>query len=342
MLNANNITWDAAGVHVPTATVTRATAVPASSTSVSSPAAGHRSGTTVTVTCIGSFSGASRSITYQMTVQGGQWTLPDYGIATKGAISMSGIATISGANNPHEGSILSATTSVQNAISMDGIDHITGNVVVCNSAGKISKTGIVTIDGTQTIGAPQPDWPAVDISPFTPSATNVRTSGSSSIITLSNIRIPPNTNPTFSGITTINGVVYIQSPNKVTFQGDITLTGVIVCDKPATPSLTANQVIFSGNVTTYGVENLPAGSQYDALRTQTGSFLLAPGFAVSFTGNSTIVNGCMVADQFTFTGNSGGRIKGGVVGLGDNLMNIVGQCAPGHRQERRHRPTRRA
>ena len=102
------------------------------------------------------------------------------------------------------------------------------------------------------------------------------------------------------------------------------MTGVIVCDMPASPNLTANQVKFTGNVTAYGVENLPAGAQYDGLRTLTGSFLLAPGFDAEFTGNSTVVNGVMVASQFGFTGNSGGRIKGGVVCLADSSFRLTG------------------
>jgi hypothetical protein len=324
MLNANNITWDSSGIHLPTATVTRADGSSGQCDITINPSGGAFTSTTVTVLSVGRFGGASRTANYRLSVDQGPWTLPNYGIATRGAITMPGNATISGANNALEGSVLSGTLSVQNAVTLPGIDHITGNLVVCNSAGKISKTGIVTIDGQQTIGTAQPNWPQVNISAFTPSANNVRTSGSSSIITLSNIRIPPNTNPTFSGITTINGVVYIQSPNKVTFGGNLTLTGVIVCDTPTTPNLTTNQVIFSGNVQSYGVESLPVGSQYDGLRNLMGSFLLAPGYAVSFTGNSTIVNGCMVADKFTLTGNSGGRIKGGIFGLGDNLMTLGG------------------
>ena len=213
-----------------------------------------------------------------MTVQGGQWTLPDYGIASKGVIQMTGNASISGANNNHEGSVLSSTTSSQNAIQLTGNINISGDVVVCNSAGNVSKTGNISIGGTQTIGSAQPDWPAVDISMFTPFATTTRTSGASGTITLSNIRIPPNTNPTFSGGTTINGVVYVQSPNKVSFTGNVTLTGLIVCDTPTTPSLTNNLIKFTGNVTTYGVDSLPTGSQYDGLRTQTGSFHPGPRF----------------------------------------------------------------
>jgi hypothetical protein len=279
--------------------------------------------TTVTIQSIGLFGNASRTVTYNLTVQRGQSILANFGIASKSAISMTGNASVAGANNPAEANLLSATYSTTNAIQLTGNINLAGDAIVCNPLGKIRTTGNVTIGGNQIIGAQEPQWPTVDITPFTPYATNVQSGGSSASITLTNIRIPPNTNPTFSGNTTINGVIYVQSPNKVTFSGNITLTGVIVCDPPATNDLTKNQINFTGNVQSYGVDSLPTGSGYDTLRTLTGSFLLAPGYAVSFTGNSTIINGCMVANQFTFTGNSGGTIKGGILCLADTPFTMT-------------------
>jgi hypothetical protein len=317
MLNANNITWDVSGVHVPTAIISRGDGSSGQFDMVLQPSGGAASGTIVTVTCVGRFGGASRSITYHMETQGGQWQLLDGGATVKGDIDISGNTTISGANNAAEGSLLSASTA-KNAIKLSGNVGISGDVTVCNTAGAIKASGNVSIGGDRVIGAPEPDWPIVDISSFTPYATQTRTSGASGNITLSNIKIPPNTNPTFSGNTTINGVIYVQSPNRVTFSGNLTITGLIVCDEPAIDDLANNSLSFSGNVTINGVQSLPAGSQYDGLRNQTGSFLLAPGFAVSLSGNSTTINGCLVADQFTFSGNSTARIKGGIVSLGDN------------------------
>jgi hypothetical protein len=280
--------------------------------------------TTVTIQSIGLFGNASRTVTYNLTVQRGQSILANFGIASKSAISMTGNASVAGANNAAEANLLSATYSTTNAIQLTGNINLAGDAIVCNPLGKVKTTGNIHIGGNQIIGAPEPQWPTVDITPFTPYATNVQSSGSSGNITLTNIRIPPGTNPTFSGNTTINGVVYIQSPNKVSFTGNVTLTGVIVCDTPTVPDLTKNYVKFTGNVQTYGVESLPAGGQFDGLRSLTGSFLLAPGFAASFTGNSTIVNGCLVASQFSFTGNSGGRIKGGVICLADSQFTMTG------------------
>ena len=104
------------------------------------------------------------------------------------------------------------------------------------------------------------------------------------------------------------------------------LVGVIVCQEPAVDNLKTNNLHFSGNMSTSGVENLPADSQYDGLRELTGSFLLAPGFSVRFTGNFNTINGCMVASEFEFSGSAGGRIKGGVVNLRDSPFQMTGNA----------------
>ncbi len=324
MVTINGITSSVnTGVVLPTITVTRPDGQSGALSITVKAAGGALDNTTVTITSTGQFGGASRTATYNMTVQRGQTVFGQYGIASKSAIVMTGNSSITGANNPQEANILSDTYSTTKAIQLTGNVSLAGDVDICNPYGQISKTGNIHIGGQQIIGAPEPQWPTVDITPFTPYATNVQSSGASNA-TLTNIRIPPNTNPTFSGNTTIQGVVYIQSPNKVSFTGNVTMTGVIVCDSPATPNLSANQIKFTGNVSAAGVDSLPAGSQFDGLRTLTGSFLLAPGFAASFTGNSTIVNGVMVASQYSFTGNSGGRVKGGIVNLADSSFTLTG------------------
>jgi hypothetical protein len=313
------------GVILPTITVPRGDARTGTLNMVIRASGGALDNTTVTIQSTGRFGGAMRTATYNLTVQRGKTVFGDYGIASKSPIQINGNASVLGANNHAEANILSATYSPNApAVQLVGNIHCGGDVSVCNPDGRISKTGNITIDGAQNIGAPEPQWPTVDITPFTPFATNPQTLGGSNV-NLRNIRIPPGTNPIFSGNSTLSGVIYIQSPNRVTFTGNVIVTGVIVCDTPTVPNLANNYVKFTGNVQTYGVESLPAGDpQYSGLRSLTGSFLLAPGFDAEFTGNSTIVNGVMVASQFGFTGNSGGRIKGGVVCLADSSFRMTG------------------
>jgi hypothetical protein len=326
MVATNSIATTANGVTLPTITLTRADGGTGTVNLNVQASGGATDDTTVTIRAISHFGSASRSATYNMTVQRGRSVLRDYGLASKSVVQMTGNAQILGANDPAEGNVLSATYSATNAIVLTGNIQIAGDAAVVNPAGRISKTGNVHINGNQIIGAAEPEWPQVDITDFKQYATNVYSGSGSGNLTLSNIRIPPNTNPTFSGNLTVRGVVYIQSPNKVTFSGNCTLIGCVVADQPAADNLNANQIKFTGNLSTAGVENLPADAQYDGLRDLKGSFLLAPGYSAQFTGNFNTVNGCMVASEFKFTGNAGGTVKGGIVNLRDSSLQLTGNA----------------
>jgi len=322
MVNAAGITWDSSAVTVPAITLARADNRSGTVNITIAAAGGVLDHTTVTITSTGQFANATRTATYNMTVQRGHTALDDFGVASKSSITMGGNADIRGANQADEGSILSATYSTANAIQGNGTPYISGDACVVNPNGHIAM-GNGTVGGRELIGVEEPQWPQVDQDVFSPYATNTCTSGGQNI-TLSNVRIPPNTNPTFSGNVTILGVMYVQTPNKVTFTGNCTITGVIVCQTPTVDNLTANSVEFKGTVDSSPVENLPAGSQYDGLRDLTGSFLLAPGFSVSFGGNFGTINGCMVASKFSFSGTAGGTVKGGIVNLRDSSFSLRG------------------
>jgi hypothetical protein len=326
MLNTSAITSNSSSVTLPAMSLTRADGASGQVNVAIQASGGSQDNTTVTIRSTATYGAASRSATYNLTVQRGSTVLNNFAVASKSAISMTGNAQIIGLNSPSEANIVSDTYSTQNAIQLTGNVNIAGDAIVVNPDGRISKTSNVTIGGSQTIGATEPQWPQVDITPFKQYATNTYSGSGSGDLTLSNIVIPPNTNPTFSGNTTIRGVVYIQPPNKVTFSGNTTIIGVIVADPPAVDNLTANQVKFTGNISTSGVENLPAGATYDGLRDLTGAFLLTPGFSAQFTGNFNTVNGCMVASEFKFTGNAGGTVRGGIVNLRDSTFQMTGDA----------------
>ncbi|MCX5674440.1 MAG: hypothetical protein NTX87_05485 [Planctomycetota bacterium] len=327
MLDTHFITIGPDGVTVPIVALTRTDGRQGFVTLSVQSSGGATDSTTVTISSTANFGSARRAAFYNMTVQRGQTVLADYGIASRSPIQMTGNASILGADDPADGNILSATYSTTNAIQLTGNVQIAGDAAVVNPDGRIRKVGAVTIGGDQIIGAAEPEWPQVDISCFKPFATHTYSGGGSGDLILSNVRIPPNTNPNFSGNVVILGVVYIQPPNKVTFSGNTSIIGVIVADEPPVDNLTANQIKFTGNVSTAGVENLPPGADYNGLRDLTGSFLLAPGFSTQFTGNFNTVNGCMVASEFKFTGNAGGRLLGGLVNLRDSVVQLTGNAS---------------
>jgi hypothetical protein len=173
------------------------------------------------------------------------------------------------------------------------------------------------------------DIPTIDPTVFEPYATNI-VDGSTSIgsnQTFNNIRIKAGTNPSFKANTTLNGVIFIETPNKVSFAGGAKINGVIVTQDAGPNAYSANTLTFTGNVTSTGVESLP--STFGDLRTKTGAFILAPGFGLSFAGNFGTVNGAIAGAAFNFTGNAGGTVCGPIISYSDSVLtvdNLLGNC----------------
>jgi len=259
----------------------------------------------------------------------------DYGVASEGTISTAGATIIQGLTDPTKGSVLSADMSNPTPIIIDG-KSVSGDLSVVNPSASVSVSGASiggTSDPTQIpkhihIGVPAPTFPYIDTSVFTQYATTKYTSG---MTTLNNVYIPPNTNPKFSGGATINGVLWIQAPNVVTFRGNTTITGVIVSD-PASLNpqfdATNNQINFAGNVQATPINQLPTSSPaYDAnLVKLTGTFLLAPNYYVAMTGNFGTVGGSLIAGQLSMSGNAGGTVQGSVIGMQDVPMTLNGSA----------------
>jgi hypothetical protein len=170
-----------------------------------------------------------------------------------------------------------------------------------------------------------PVFPVVDTSVFKPLATSVidsHTSTSHHGAVFNNVIIKANTNPTFSSDVVLNGVVYIEAPNTVTFTSKVTLNGLVATD--AGTDLSSCRLSFQGQVEAFGVEALPATPEFAAVKQMTGTFIAAPGFDVNFAGQFTTINGTVAADKLTFTGQSGGTIKGSLLGLSNAACTIEG------------------
>lgn len=290
------------------------------------------SGTNISLAVTGHSGPISRTVTMNFPLTQAPAMVPPCGIVTRGKVVLTGNDSVKGANNTTEGSIYT-TTSNTLGVSMTGNSKIGGDLYLTNPSGSVSMTGNVSIGGATGngavshihIGAPPVDIPEVDPTPFIPLATNTvdNTTNTSGNKTFKNIRIKAGTNPTFSGNITIQGVVYIEKPNRVSFTGNLNMTGVIVTD-PGHNNASTNQINFSGNTTSSGVENLPNTPDFATLRTMTGAFLLAPGFTTKFTGNFGTVNGVMAAEAFTFTGNAGGLIKGSIINYSSADFTMTG------------------
>jgi len=321
MVNVAGISADADGVTLPVIRLDHGNGQPASIELVITADGGAHETTRAVVQSTGRFGNAVRTARYDLRFESAMAAITQYAVSTQSKIVMEDDATIQGANNDAEGSVLAATASAPYAIDMSQNARISGNAATVDTDARIRTLDNATIGGDQITGAPEPQWPTTDVADFAQYVENVVTGDVSNAV-LHNIRIAAGTNPTFSGNVSLYGVVYVESPNKVTFTGNTNICGVIVAEEPAVENLKVNQIRFYGNLAASGVENLPADPRYNGLRDKTGSFLLAPGFTARFAHTFNTINGCMAAGKFVFQGDAAGTVGGAIVNLSDSVVRL--------------------
>ncbi|MFC1763527.1 hypothetical protein ACFL6U_15795, partial [Planctomycetota bacterium] len=181
-------------------------------------------------------------------------------------------------------------------------------------------------DNHVEIGVPPVDFPMPDTQRFVKYATGPVLDGSVDLtkgITLTNAIIPAGMNPTFDGTVTIQGILLVESPNVVNFGRNVALQGIIVApgdiNNPST-----DQINVAGNFATYPY---PAGPEYDGIRSEIGTSLLAPGFSASFTGNYSSIEGVIASSGLHFSGNANAVLKGSVINYADTTTRIEGNVA---------------
>src|SRR6185295_18101068 len=97
--------------------------------------------------------------------------------------------------------------------------NVIGSGLASVTGGSVGGSSNVTdILANHTHVVADPNFPVFDTTVFAGYATT--TYGGATGGTLKNVRIPKNTNPRFTGNATIQGILYIESPNTVTFRGN--------------------------------------------------------------------------------------------------------------------------
>ncbi len=263
-------------------------------------------------------------------------TVFDYGVASKGPLSLTGNVDLESVNLAVEASVYIESENSILALSITGNSQIAGDVKIVNSiatvdlqggqAGIGGETGQDAVDNHVDFGAPSAEFPEPVPGQFESYATNIVDSNTdiSSDATYENIKIVANTNPIFSGNATLKGIIYIETPNVVEFTGGADITGIIVGDGDITDSSGENQLTFIGNVESHPISELPNESQFEEIREETGTFVMAPGFFVSFGGSFSALNGAIAANGVEFFGNAGGIINGSIINYSDELMELSG------------------
>jgi hypothetical protein len=269
-------------------------------------------------------------------------TVFDYGVATKGPLELQGNIDMSGANVELDAGVYIESENDVNALSIIGNSSIAGDVSITNPDAVVvlqggqstigGETGQEAIDNHVTTGVPPTEFPVPIPEYFEHYVQNIfdPNTDTTTDLVLENIRIPASTtNPPeaiiFSGNTTLRGVVFIETPNIVTFTGNCDITGVIVGDGDVTDNSATNQIIFLGDVVSYPVSDLPENDpDFDQLRDETGTFLMAPGFSAVFGGSFETLNGAIAANGVEFFGNAGGTIDGSILNYSDTPMTLTG------------------
>ncbi|MHC4717994.1 MAG: hypothetical protein ACYS5V_13550, partial [Planctomycetota bacterium] len=218
----------------------------------------------------------------------------DYGMASRGSVQVYGNTQIIGVNDPSEASVFSDHGGSGAILLSGGSVNVAGNLYVSGDETSVTLEGNPCVGGTNDPGeimedvqhdVMAPDFPELDTAPLTALATNLvdsSTDTTTSGLVFNNIRIAAGTNPTFASDTQINGVVYVEAPNIVSFEGHATINGLIVTED-SDAGMDACQINFAGTVDATGVDALPDTEEFATVKEHTGTFLLAPGFKVTFT-----------------------------------------------------------
>lgn len=268
----------------------------------------------------------------------------DYGVATRGPLSLQGNILLDGVNIAVESDVFIESLNENDVLEIIGNSQIAGDVSIVNPDGIITlqgahagiggETGEDAVNNHVEIGVAATDFPLPDASHFEQYVTGVTidsTSDTSGDAVYENVRVAANADPHFSGNVQLNGIIFIETPNVVTFSGNVDITGIIIGDGDVNDNSGTNQINITGNVSSQAVNAtdesgnyILAGEQFEDIRTETGTFLLAPGFSVSMGGSFGTLNGCIGANGIEFFGNAGGQIGGSIINYSDQPMILSG------------------
>ncbi|MCH8120485.1 MAG: pilus assembly PilX N-terminal domain-containing protein [Planctomycetes bacterium] len=275
----------------------------------------------------------TRTIRVYYDIEPYEYPIFDFGLATKGPLHFLGNPTIIGINSNSEADIF---IDSQNPLAMlvtghtnfDGdisISSATANVDFWGSVKIGGDTGKKAIDNHITIGVEPPEFPVPDTQHFLQYATGDVIDSSTDLtgsMTLTNVIIAAGTDPNFEGNITIEGILYIEQPNIVTFSKNVDVRGMIVADGDVNDPGT-NSISFLGN---FATNPYPSGVEFDAIRQETGSSILAPGFAASFEGNFSAIGGVMAVSGVHFSGNVNAIVKGTIINYSENPTVVEGNA----------------
>jgi hypothetical protein len=293
---------------------------------------------TILQTRVTGYSGdITRTIGIQYNIQPYVFPIFNYGLATKGPVSFPGNPTITAVNSAWEADIFVESSGSPIAMLSIGNLNFDGEVNIGNPAANVDfqsdvqiagDHGQTAIDNHVSIGNDSPEFPVPDTDRFRVYATGPVIDGSTDLsspgITLTNSSIKAGTNPVFKGSVKIDGVLFIEAPNKVTFEQNVELNGIMVGDGDVhNPDPGTRRIDIQGN---FASGPYPSDPQFDVLREEEGTSILAPGFFTTFSGNFSTLEGVIATSGVHFSGNVNAQIKGSIINYSNSPTIIEGNA----------------
>ena len=277
---------------------------------------------TILQVCITGYSGqALRTVITSYSFEPYEFPIFNYGLATKGPLNFPGNPTITAVNEAWEADMFVESLGSALAVEVLGNTNFDGDINIGSASANVYFDGDVQIAGDHGqaaidnhvhIGMDSPEFPVPDTDYFRHYATGATIDSSTDTtdnMVLVNARIAAGANPHFTGNVQIQGVLFIEAPNIVIFDGNADIKGMIVADGDAANPGT-NSMTFNGN---FQSGPFPGDSQFDNVRMEEGSSVLAPGFGMTLTGNFSSLGGVMAVSGFHLAGNAGALVEGTIV-----------------------------
>ena len=262
----------------------------------------------------------------------------DFGVASKGPLIMSGQAEIDAVNLAIEASVYIEGTNISgDAFSITNNASVAGDVTIANEYGTYSIGNKSSVGGASGNAALDHIFVGSDYVEFpTPQPAYFEQFATGPVIdtpddwdnhdTLNNVTVAAGTNPTFASDVTINGVLFIEYPNTVTFAGKSVVNGILVGNGPINNEQGSSSIKFSGQVICNDVSVLNP-LIFGDITQETGTFICAPGFRLDFSGQANHVSGAIAANGIKFTGQAGGNVNGSIINYAVTPMEMSGQSS---------------
>ena len=291
------------------------------------------------MTVTGTVGDVSRSVSIDLDMGPAAANTWGRGIASRGRIDIWGHSLVLGANRPEEAQMLSLLPE-EDAIELKGDVTIGGDLFLTDEDATVNLHG--GGGGDPSVGGETdadlilsehvhlvdpPILPTVDTTIFEALVTDLPDLPNYNSGTCTNVRIKAGTDPALGHCAVLNGVVYVEAPNKVTFKSNCILNGFVVTEDGSEKDPRDCQIIFKAGMRSTPVEDLPDvidGISMLEVKQHTGTFVLAPGFGVDFYGHANTITGAVAADKIDFWGHAEIEVTGFILGLTDEVMTLHG------------------